>query len=116
MVKLKVVGCLLKRELLLKKFKAEIKYRTRRQQPKNLEMVIASINPAIRGWGNYFKEGTVKKRFGELDGYVRARLRSFRAKKRNWRIILYTFPKPELEKMGLVSLGSLLDHPSPATG
>ena len=47
MVKLKVVGCLLKRELLLKKFKAEIKYRTRRQQPKNLEMVIASINPAI---------------------------------------------------------------------
>ena len=88
----------------VKKFKAEIKHRTRRQQPKNLEMVITSINPVIRGWGNYFKDGTVKKRFEELDGYVRARLRSFRAKRRNWRIILYTFPKPELEKMGLVSL------------
>jgi len=47
----------------VKKFKAEIKHRTRRQQPKNLEMVIASINPVIRGWGNYFKDGTVKKRF-----------------------------------------------------
>ena len=92
----------------VKKFKAEIKHRTRRKQPKNLEMVIASINPVIRGWGNYFKEGTVKKRFEELDGYVRARLRSFRAKKRTWKVILYTLPKPELERMGLVSLSSLL--------
>jgi len=92
----------------VKKFKAEIKHRTRRKQPKNLEMVIASINPVIRGWGNYFKEGTVKKRFEELDGYVRARLRSFQAKKRTWKVILYTLPKPELERMGLVSLSSLL--------
>ena len=92
----------------VKKFKAEIKHRTRRQQPKNLEMVIASINPVIRGWGNYFKDGTVKKRFEELDGYVRARLRSFRAKRRTCKIILYTLPKPELVRMGLVSLSSLL--------
>ena len=60
-------------EKAVKKFKAEIKHRTRRQQSKNLETVIASINPVIRGWGNYFKEGTVKKRFEELDGYFRAR-------------------------------------------
>jgi len=77
------------REKALKRFKEEIKHRTRRQQPKNLEQVIQSINPVIRGWGNYFKEGTVKKKFGELDGYVRGRLRSFKAKKRTWRIILY---------------------------
>ncbi|TFH40192.1 MAG: group II intron reverse transcriptase/maturase, partial [ANME-2 cluster archaeon] len=70
--------------------------------------VIQSINPVIRGWGNYFKEGTVKKKFEELDGYVRGRLRSFKAKKRTSRIILYTYPKPELEKMGLISLSSLL--------
>jgi len=41
---------------------------------KNLEMVIKSINPVIRGWGNYFKCGTVKKSFGELDGYIRRKL------------------------------------------
>ncbi|MCE8429838.1 MAG: hypothetical protein J5U19_15805 [Candidatus Methanoperedens sp.] len=29
-----------------------MKRRTRRQQPKNLEIVIQSINPVIRGWGN----------------------------------------------------------------
>jgi RNA-directed DNA polymerase len=93
-----------------KKFKAEIKYRTRRQQPRNLEAVIESINPVIRGWGNYFKVGTVKKLFEELDGYIRARLRSFRAKRRTWNIILNTLPKLELEKIGLVSLSSLREE------
>ncbi len=66
-----------------KKFKAEIKQRTRRQPPKALELVIQSINPMIRGWGNYFKGGTVKKLFKELDGYIRGRLRSFQAKRRS---------------------------------
>ncbi|MBC2708857.1 MAG: hypothetical protein HF977_14300, partial [ANME-2 cluster archaeon] len=57
---------------------------------------------------NAGSEGVLKKRFEELDGYVRARLRSFRAKKRTWKVILYTLPKPELERMDLVSLSSLL--------
>ena len=70
------------KDKVVKKFKVVIKYRTRRQQPMNLEMVIASINPVIRGLGNYFKDGMAKKQFEELDGYVRARLRSFRAKRR----------------------------------
>ncbi|MCL7413612.1 MAG: hypothetical protein M8353_08365 [ANME-2 cluster archaeon] len=91
----------------MKKFKAEIKLRTRRQQPRNLELVIASINPVIRGWGYYFKNGTVKKLFQELDGYIRGRLRSFKARRRTWQIILYTLPKPELEKIGLISLSLL---------
>ncbi|PWB50791.1 MAG: hypothetical protein C3F06_12110 [Candidatus Methanoperedenaceae archaeon] len=93
-----------------KKFKEEIKRRTRRQQPVNLETVIRFLNPVIRGWGNYFKEGTVKTLFGELDGYIRGRLRSFEAKKRNWNTILFTLPEPELRKMGLVSLSSLLNE------
>ncbi|MBZ0174151.1 MAG: hypothetical protein K8F55_02600 [Candidatus Methanoperedens nitroreducens] len=48
--------------------------------------------------------------FGELDSYIRGRLRSFKAKKRNWNTILYTLPEPELRKMGLVSLSSLLNE------
>ena len=92
-----------------KRFREEIRLRTRRQQPKNLEMVIKSINPVIRGWGNYFKCGTVKKSFGELDSYIRGRLRSFKAKKRTQKTILYTLPQSGLKKMGLVSLSSMLD-------
>jgi RNA-directed DNA polymerase len=104
------------RDKAKKKFKEEIKHRTRRQQPVNLETVIRFLNPIIRGWGNYFKEGTVKKLFGELDGYIRGRLRSFKAKKRTWKTILYTLPEPELRKMRLVSLSSLLNEPISCKG
>ena len=72
-------------------------------------MVIEFINPIIRGWGNYFKGGTVKKSFGELDGYIRGRLRSFEAKRRNLKILVFGIHPAELAKMGLVSLSSMLD-------
>lgn len=98
------------RDKAKKKFKAEVKRRTRRQQPINLETVIRFLNPVIRGWGNYFKVGTVKKLFAELDGYIRGRLRSFKAKRRTWKTILYTLPQSELKKMGLISLSSLLNE------
>jgi RNA-directed DNA polymerase len=93
-----------------KKFKEEIKHRTRRQQPVSIEIVIHSLNPVIRGWGNYFKGGTVKKLFEELDGYIRGRLRCFKAKRRTWGTILYTLPQSELKKKGLISLSSMLDE------
>ena len=93
-----------------KKFKEEIKRRTRRQQPVSIETVISFLNPVIRGWGNYFKGGTVKKLFEELDGYIRARLRSFKAKRRTWGTILYTLPQSKLKNMGLISLSSLLNE------
>jgi len=93
-----------------KKFKEEIRRRTRRNLPVNLETVIHFLNPVIRGWGNYFKGGTVKKLFEELDGYIRARLRSFKAKRRTWGTILYTLPQSELKNMGLISLSSLLNE------
>jgi group II intron reverse transcriptase/maturase len=97
------------RDKARKRFREEIRRRTRRQQPKNLEMVIKSINPVIRGWGNYFKCGTVKKLFGELDGYIRGRLRSFEAKKRTLKVLVFGIHPAEFAKMGLVSLSSMLD-------
>jgi group II intron reverse transcriptase/maturase len=35
---------------------------------------------------------------------------SFKAKKRTWKTILFTLPEPELRKMGLISLSSLLNE------
>jgi group II intron reverse transcriptase/maturase len=89
-------------------FKEKVKKATRRLQPKNVKMVIEKLNPIIRGWGNYFKHGDVKKRFNELDGYIRMRLRSFIAKQKwpsglNWK-----YPNDHFVKLGLVSLTSLL--------
>ncbi|MCX9011090.1 MAG: hypothetical protein OIN66_08205, partial [Candidatus Methanoperedens sp.] len=83
---------------------------------KNLEMVIQSINPVIRGWGNYFKGGTVKKLFGELDGYIRGRLRSFQAKRWTLKILVFGIHPSEFAKLGLVSLSSLLDDTTSCKG
>ncbi|MCX9011379.1 MAG: group II intron reverse transcriptase/maturase [Candidatus Methanoperedens sp.] len=104
------------RDKARKRFREEIRQRTRRQQPKNLEMVIQSINPVIRGWGNYFKGGTVKKLFGELDGYIRGRLRSFQAKRRTLKILVFGIHPAEFAKLGLVSLSSLLDDTTSCKG
>lgn len=97
------------RDKAKKKFKEEIKQRTRRQQPKKLETVIQSIDPIIRGWGNYYKGGTVKTLYKQLDAYIRGRLRCFQVKRRTLKILLHTLPNSELAKMGLISLTSLLD-------
>jgi group II intron reverse transcriptase/maturase len=104
------------RDKARKKFKSEIKHRTRRQQPKSIEMVIESINPIIRGWGNYFKGGTVKKLFGELDGYIRGRLRSFQAKRRTLKILIFSTHPAEFTRMGLVSLSALLNESTSCKG
>ncbi|MBC2700567.1 MAG: hypothetical protein HF976_03990 [ANME-2 cluster archaeon] len=65
---------------------------------------------------NAGSEGVLKKRFEELDGYVRARLRSFRVKKRTWKVILYTLQKPKLREWVLFHLVHYLNSPSPAMG
>lgn len=116
------LGCLFKagyirpKEQSISSFKDRVRYLTRRQQPKKLKMVIARLNPVIRGWGNYFKHGNVKKRYQGLDEWIRMRLRSFLEKKKavlnqnkrihNWK----------LKSQGLVSLQELLPTPFPAKG
>lgn len=85
-------------------FKDKIRQATRRQQPKNVKMVIAQLNPIIRGWGHYFKYGEVKGKYQELDSWTRMRLRSFLEKKKwpsgkNWK-----YPNDHFKNLGLVSL------------
>ena len=96
------------RDKSIKKFKDEIRFRTRRQQPKNLQMVIRSINPVIRGWGNYFGKRAGMDRFAGLDSWIRMRLRCFKAKKRSRPVIKRTMPGYMLRSMGLVSLVSFV--------
>ncbi|MBU4220567.1 MAG: hypothetical protein KKA10_02920 [Euryarchaeota archaeon] len=59
-------------------------------------MLIESINPVIQGWENYFKGGTVKRSFGELDGYIRGR----KAKRRTLKIPVFGIHPGEFGKMG----------------
>lgn len=97
-------------ERAIERYRDAIRHKTRRQQPKNVGMVIASINPIIRGWGRYFGYRTSPTPLTMLDAWTRARVRSFKAKRRNDFVIRRPLP----EESNLVSLMSLRTD-SPAT-
>lgn len=66
------------------KFKAKVKEITRRNQTTNVEHLIKKkLNPYLRGWGNYFGQGHVKKDFEKFDAWIRRRLRMIQM--RSWR-------------------------------
>ena len=62
---------------------ARVRQRVRELTPKSrchadLRMVIADINPVLRGWGNYFRTGNAARQFLNVDGFVVRRLRALR--------------------------------------
>ncbi len=40
----------------------------------DIRTIIVSLNPILRGWGNYFRTGNAAVKFGQIDGYVWWRL------------------------------------------
>lgn len=64
------------RKKSLDKLKDKIRAKTKRTRGDSLERVIASLNPVLRGWFNYFKHA-YHPVFKRLDGLVRRRLRAF---------------------------------------
>jgi RNA-directed DNA polymerase len=70
----------------VKKFKSKIKEATKRNSTVNLaEYVKTRLNPIIRGWGRYFGIGFSKQLFGQLDSWIRRRLRMIQL--RSWKKI-----------------------------
>ena len=48
----------------------------------DIRIIIAELNPILRGWGNYFRTGNAADKFGEIDRYVVWRLVCLMVKKR----------------------------------
>jgi RNA-directed DNA polymerase len=48
----------------------------------DIRVVIADLNPLLRGWGNYFRTGNAAIKFTQADDYVVHRLRRLMIKKR----------------------------------
>lgn len=65
----------------LKGFKDGVRALTPRKAPCSLAQTIQRLNPLLRGWGGYFGRADVISLFGELDKWIRMRLRS-QARKR----------------------------------
>jgi hypothetical protein len=66
-----------------------------------------TINPIIRGWGNYYCRSHVRKRFHQLDGWIIRRLWSHRTKRwRNaaWKVYPTKRLRTEFKLVSLVSL------------
>jgi RNA-directed DNA polymerase len=59
----------------LEKFKESVRAKTKRTSGESLSMIIATLNPTLRGWFEYFKHSH-KWTFERLDGWLRMRLRS----------------------------------------
>ena len=67
----------------MKRLREKIRDRTGRNRVgQDIRVVIADINPVLRGWGNYFRTGNAARKFGQADDYVVFRLRGLMVKKR----------------------------------
>lgn len=98
-------------------FKNQVRYLTRRTRGVSLQAVVNSLNPVIRGWGNYFSDGHVAELFERLDQWIRMRLRSFKRRRVAKPGLNWQMPTQVLKDMGLVSLVSLRKRQlSPAMG
>ncbi len=86
----------------LDKLKDTIRDVTKRTQGVNLQAVIDTVNPVIRGNVNYFRLGKVQKVYRLLDRWVRMRLRCFKFS-RKWKTDNKRFPVHRFSKMGLLS-------------
>jgi RNA-directed DNA polymerase len=70
--------------------RAKIRDRTdRRLVGLDIDTVVAGLNPALRGWANYFRRGNSARKFAHVDHYVDQRLARFASIKhglsgRNW--------------------------------
>lgn len=67
----------------MKRLREKIHDRTdRRRAGTDIRVVIAALNPLLRGWGNYFGTGNAADKFREIDWYVIGRLRRLMILKR----------------------------------
>ena len=68
----------------MKRIRDKVRDRTGRNRVgvKDIRIIIAELNPTLRGWGNYFRTGNAARKFRQIDDYVVRRLRRLLIKKR----------------------------------
>jgi RNA-directed DNA polymerase len=71
------------RKEAVRKFKDTIRAVTWRRRSLKPKEMVGELNNVIRGWGNYFKIGDVKKLFTRLDKWIRTKVRTFLEKKKS---------------------------------
>ena len=72
------------RKKSLKKLREKLRPLTRRTNGRSLGVIIAGINPILRGWFGYFKHSKATT-FPNIDAWIRGRLRSILRRRRKGR-------------------------------
>ncbi len=65
----------------MRKLRETIKPRTRRNNGKSMEAIVEDLNRTLSGWFGYFQHAKASQ-LGELDGWIRMRLRSILRRRR----------------------------------
>ena len=67
----------------MKRVQQRVKEMTGRNRTgvKDVRVIIARLNPVLRGWANYFRTGNAAEKFIQVDDYVRWRLKRFLMKR-----------------------------------
>jgi len=87
-----------------------------RHSGKDVKQIIATLNPVLRGWGNYFRTGNAERKFNQLDSYVYHRLAhrmGRRGGQRSQRMEKWTHER--FVGMGLYQLRGSVKYPAKAT-
>jgi RNA-directed DNA polymerase len=67
----------------VKRLREKVRARTGRNRAgTDIRVVIADLNPLLRGWGNYFRTGNAAVKFRQADSYAEWRLKRLLIKKR----------------------------------
>jgi RNA-directed DNA polymerase len=69
------------RDKSVKEFRRKAKLKTPRNRPGSIETVCAELEPQLRGFYNYFRNGNSASALGTLTGWLRRRLRSILRKR-----------------------------------
>ncbi len=84
---------------------------------KDVMEIIKSLNPVLRGWGNYFRTGNADRKFNQVDHYVYRRICRWiwRRGGQRARFRLEKWPRERLHAMGLHRLRGTVKYPANAT-
>ncbi len=102
----------------------ELTDRRRRAGLKDVDEVIADLNPVLKGWGNYFRSGNASKQFTQIDYYVWRRITRMLGKQRGprghrlaWRVARQrrAWPLTKLRGRGLHKLLGTIQYPGSKT-
>jgi RNA-directed DNA polymerase len=83
----------------------------------DLRLVIADVNPVLRGWAQYFRTGNAADHFTSIDQYVEQRLRRLRLQRAGARLCAsqsVPWRRPFFETLGLIRLRGTIQYPGVA--